>query len=153
MKLKTILLATYALFLIIVLSHGTLVFAQTWTTCVVNAQTTDFVVDETNGFFSFTVISPDPGTTNTITAMKFGSSESYEGSLSPGDTVVVRYTGLTANDPVYSSGSGYLYYQGPADSVTINETEIPEFPLFLILPLFMIATLVAVIGYRRKLTS
>ena len=93
--------------------------------------------------------SPNPGTTNSISAVKYGG-ESYEEFLSPGDTVVVSYTGFAADDLVVFPESGHLIYQGPADTVTINGTEIPEFPVFLILPIFMIATLLVVIVYRRK---
>jgi hypothetical protein len=35
-------------------------------------------------------------------------------------------------------------------STTVDVVIIPEFPSFLILPLFMIATLLAVIVYRKK---
>jgi hypothetical protein len=54
----------------------------------------------------------------------------------------------------------YVYSQTPDQTfsrlVTIQESNvwaIPEFPSFLILPLFMIATLVAVIVYRKKHTN
>jgi len=42
----------------------------------------------------------------------------------------------------------YYTYSHPSDILVI-----PEFPSFLILPLFMIATLLAVIIYRRKRTT
>jgi hypothetical protein len=38
-------------------------------------------------------------------------------------------------------------------TLTVNTPPIPEFPSFLILPLFMIATLLAVLVYRRRHTS
>ena len=47
----------------------------------------------------------------------------------------------------------YLYftYNHSTKIVEIQGTQvIPEFPSFLILPLFMIATLLAVVVYRRK---
>jgi hypothetical protein len=125
--------------------------------CTVNAQSTNLVINETNGFFSFTVTSPgdiyaspDPGTINTITVVNQVSGENYEAYLSTGDTVVVSYTGFVADDLVFDAGSGYLYYLGPADSVIINAVEIPEFPAFLILPLSMVVTLVALMIYKRK---
>ena len=152
MKMKIGFIVASTLFLIVISCISPLAFAQTYYWCVVNAQSTDLVVDETNGVFSFTVISADPGTTNSISAAIFGG-ENYEEFLSPGDTVVVRNTGFVADDLVVFPGSGHLIYQGPADSVTINTVEIPEFPSFLILPLFMIATLLAAIVYRRKCTS
>jgi len=56
----------------------------------------------------------------------------------------IPYTLLPCSDANYS----YLYftYIHPTERVII----IPEFPSFLILPLFMIATLLAVTLYRRK---
>ena len=149
MKLKIGFIVASTLFLVIALFNAPLTFAQPWDWCVVNAQSTDLVTDETDGFFSFTVISPDPGTTNSISAAIFGG-ENYEELLSPGDTVVVRYTEFVADDLVVFPESGHVIYQGPADSVTINGTLIPEFPLFLVLPLFMTATLLATIFYRRR---
>ena len=153
MKLKIGFIVASTLFLIIVLCNVYLVFAQTWTTCVVSCNCTNYVMDETNGFFSFTVAPQNPSVTNTITVVNQLSGENHAETLSLGDTVVVRYTQLLATDPVYSPEvSGFLNYMGPADSVTINAVEIPEFPLILIIPLFMTATLLALI-YRRKRTS
>ena len=59
----------------------------------------------------------------------------------------IPYTLLPCSDANYS----YLYftYTHPTETVTI----ILEFPSFLILPLFMIATLLAVIIYRRKYST
>ena len=56
----------------------------------------------------------------------------------------VQHTLLPCSNSTYS----YLYfsYTHSTQEVVI----IPEFPLFLILPLFMIATLLAVIVYKRK---
>ena len=154
MKLKTILLATYTLFLIIVLSNGALVFAQIydpWDTCVVDTAYTDLVIDEINGYFSFTVASPAPGAVNLIQLTQDGGGDSYDGNLSPGDTVVI--IGFTGTSLQYSGESGDLYYSGIAYDVLINAVEVPEFSSFLILALFMIAALLATIVYRRKLTS
>jgi hypothetical protein len=45
----------------------------------------------------------------------------------------------------------YINYTHSKHTITIiRTTTIPEFPTFLILPLFVIATLLAVIIYRRK---
>jgi parallel beta-helix repeat protein len=63
------------------------------------------------------------------------------------DTAEVDYT-QTSN-----STHAFLYftYNHTSHKVRIYGTEaIPEFPSFLILPLFMIATLLAIIVYRRK---
>ena len=149
MRLKIGFLLASTLFLIVVLSTP-LAFAQTYYWCVVNAQSTDLVVDETNGFFSFTVISPNPGTTNSISAVIFGG-ESYDEFLSTGDTVVVSYTNFTADDLVIFPESGHLIYQNPADSVTINTVEIPEFPSWTLMLVALTVVAVAVAIYKRKL--
>ena len=149
MKLKIGFVVASALLLMLVLSTS-LAFAQTYDWCVVNAQSTDLVVDEANGRFSFTVISPNPGTTNSISAVKYGG-ESYEEFLSPGDTVVVRYTGFVADDLVVFPESGHLIYQNPADSVTINTVEIPEFPSWTLMLVALTVVAVAVAIYKRKL--
>ena len=45
----------------------------------------------------------------------------------------------------------YINYTHSEHTIEISATTIiPEFPSFLVLPLFMIATLLAVIVYRRK---
>jgi parallel beta-helix repeat protein len=53
--------------------------------------------------------------------------------------------------PFSNSTHSYLYfnYTHSTEEITIT----PEFPSFLILPMFMVATLVAVIIYKRKRTS
>ena len=149
MKLKIGFIVIPMLFLVLVLSNVNFVFAVTWDTSIVNAQSTDLVIDETNGSFSFTVTSPDPGTANSISVVNQASGENHVADLSPGDTVEVKYTGFTADDLVHSPESGYLNYMGPADSVKINALTIPEFPFFLIIPLFMIATFMVIIVYKR----
>jgi len=50
--------------------------------------------------------------------------------------------------PCSNSTHSYLYFT--YNHSTQEVIVIPEFPSFLILPLFMIATLLAVIAYRRK---
>ena len=87
-----------------------------------------------------------------ITAIKYSDGVENSKILSPGDTVVVSYSFFYVTDLDYSAESGILKYTGPADSVTINAAEIPEFPTSLIIPLFMIATLLTTMVYRRKHT-
>jgi len=56
------------------------------------------------------------------------------------------------NNNVYDNGTHrwvYFTFEYPANKIEI----LPEFPSLLILPLFMIATLLAVIVYRRKYTT
>jgi hypothetical protein len=134
------------LFLIVVLSTP-LAFAQPWQSCEMNVQVETVTVSESVGYFSFYAIPPRPDIPNTITVT--GGGETYTRDLVPGDLVIVH--GFLASN--LQTSSDHLTYQGPADSVEINSAEIPEFPSFLILPLFMIATLLAAIVLRRKRTS
>ena len=109
-------------------------------------------MDETNGFFSFTVAEQNPSVTNTITVVNQLSGENHEATLSLGDTVVVSYTELLATDPVYNpDASGFLNYQGPADSVTINTTEIPEFPSWTVMLAALTFVAIAGLVYKKKL--
>ena len=109
-------------------------------------------MDEANGFFSFTVAEQNPSVTNTIIVVNQVSGESHEANLTLGDTVVVSYTELLATDPVYSPEvSGFLNYQGPADSVTINAAEIPEFPSWTIMVVAITFIAIAGLVYKKKL--
>ena len=153
MKLKIEFIVFSTLILVIALFNAPLTFAQDPVyACMLNVKCTNLVTDETNGFFSFTVSSPDTGTPNSITAIKYSDGVENSKILSPGDTVVVSYSFFYVTDLDYSAESGILKYTGPADSVTINAAEIPEFPTSLIIPLFMIATLLTTMVYRRKHT-
>jgi parallel beta-helix repeat protein len=59
----------------------------------------------------------------------------------------VNYTIIPDNDYTYL----YFTYNHSTKTVEVQGTQaIPEFPLFLVLPLFMIATLLAVIVHKRK---
>jgi hypothetical protein len=55
-----------------------------------------------------------------------------------------------ASDLPSSGGIGLRTFFTEASFSNLNTIIIPEFPSFLVLPLFMIATLLAVIAYRRK---
>jgi hypothetical protein len=123
-------------------------FAQDWPTCIVDAGGTEITVDATAGFFSFTVKYANPGITNTITLSNPSTGDYIERSLESGQDVVVSYAGLQEAD-VNIDSQGNIAYNGPADSVTVNSVVIPEFPSFLVLPLFMVATLLAAIVYRK----
>jgi len=132
------------LFLIVVLST-TLAFGQPWQTCELNC--IGETITTATGYFSFYAAPPRPDTPNTVTVT--GGGHTYTWELVPGDLVIVY--GYVATS--LQTSSDHVTYQGPADSVTVNTAEIPEFPSFLILPLFMIATLLAAIVLRRKRTS
>ena len=77
--------------------------------------------------------------------------------------VVVRFAGLPTPPEgsfievqgviEYSRLEGGFYYLNAHSWAYADPSETPEFPLFLILPLFMIATLLIVIIYKRKHTT
>ena len=136
------------LFLFVVLSIP-LAFTQPWTNVDINAQGLDFTADETG--FRFWVIEPVSGTPNVIEVS--GTAGDYNWYVVLNDYVVVSKTGFDIGTVSFSADSGHVVYSGPADSVTINAVEIPEFSSFLIVPLFVIASLLVVIVLRRKLTS
>jgi hypothetical protein len=138
------------LFLFVVLSIP-LAFPQPWDTCVVNVQATAYSFCGPGENFAFEVIAPQAGTPNTIVVT--GTTGNYTMNLDPGDLITISLGGITQDLITYDQNSGHLMYEGMADSVTVNELEIPEFSSFLIVPLFVIASLLAVIVLRRKLTS
>ena len=80
-------------------------------------------------------------------------------TLSPGDVVTICYNkslSLKTGDPVECYGRYYkigvcpFQYCGKIVCMKDGYYVIPELPSFLILPLFMIATLLAAMIYRRK---
>ena len=150
MKLRIGFVVASTLLLLLVLSTP-FAFAQRWDAVLVNAQYTDLVIDEINGSFSFTVTLPDPGTANSITATSFFTGDNLIENLSPGDRVVVSYTGFAATDVVNSTATGYLSYRDPADSVTINAAEIPEFPSWTVILVALTLVAIASLVYKKKL--
>jgi hypothetical protein len=68
---------------------------------------------------------------------------------SPYTVTIDGYSPLYVNYTLYDNGTNrwiYFTYQHSTHEVEI----MPEFPSFLVLPLFMIATLLAVLLYKRK---
>jgi len=127
-------------------------FAQSWSYCYLSAPGTEITIDEANGFFSFTVKYGEPGAPSRVELSNSSNSAFFERNFEVGDTVFVSYSGFQAED-LDVSPQDQLTYEGQVDSVTLNAVVIPEFPSFLILPLFMMATLLAAIVYGRKRTS
>ena len=71
-------------------------------------------------------------------------------TITVGDQPITDYTIIPDENYTYI----YFAYNHSTQTVIIQGTHvIPEFPSFLILPLFMIATLLAVIVYRRKYST
>ena len=120
-------------------------FAQPWEEVELNVQAE--TISTASTYFSFYVVA-SVAYPNTI--IFTGGGQKFTVQLNPGDLVIVReYV-----DTKLTTSSDHVLYQGPASQVDLNGTEvIPEFPSFLILPLFMIATLLGAVILRRKLTS
>ena len=152
------------LFLAAALMYFPLTFAQDryWDYTKISAYGTnldDFATSSTNTErFAFTVVVPPSGSeiNNIIEVMDTASGENYTINLSVGERVQVNYQNAnpTENSQDVASDPQYyiISYEGPVSGITINSVEIPEFPPILILPLFMSATLLALI-YRRNRTS
>ncbi|MCK4482455.1 carboxypeptidase regulatory-like domain-containing protein [Candidatus Bathyarchaeota archaeon] len=66
-----------------------------------------------------------------------------------GDYTVGNYT-VEATYEIYSDQTTVNMTENQQITLTLEDFIIPEFPSFLILPLFMIITLLIVIAYRRK---
>ena len=164
MKLKIGLIAVSTLFLVTALICVPLTFAQTnyWDYAKVSAygkNLEDFQTSTSNRErYEFTVVVPPTGSeiTNTIEVMDDDSGENYTINLSVNDVVRVNYqnTNPSVNslDPAAQSLHFNINYEGEVTGLTINTVDVPEFPPILTIPLFMIATLLALV-YRRKRTS
>ena len=107
---------------------------------------------------AFTVVTPPSGSeiTNMIDVMDTDSGENYTINLSVGQRVEVNYQMANpihnSQEPAEQSEHYIIYYEGSVSGITINAVNIPEFPPILIVPLFMTATLLAIL-YRRKRTT
>jgi hypothetical protein len=88
--------------------------------------------------------------------INYDTGENYTKNIGVGDFVTVRWDGYVpegysiemAGDSVHST----ISFEGEVFNVAINYTDIPEFSPILILPMFITATLLAIV-YRRKRTS
>ena len=105
--------------------------------------------------YEFTVANPPEGSNiiNTIEVMDDSSGQNYTINLQEGQRVYVNYQnwGPSVNTQTPADDQDYLIilYEGGVEEVQINRVDIPEFPIALIVPLFMTATLLALV-YRRK---
>lgn len=105
--------------------------------------------------YQITIVAPPQGSeiTNTITVTNYDTEENYTQNLSEGDVLLVDYQNLVPIrnrvDPASESNYFIIDYEGEVGGVTINTIQIPEFPLIIVGPLFVIATLIALV-YRKK---
>ena len=163
MNKKKLFFFSSILILAVTFVYSPVTFAQElryWDSCKVSAYGFGFTEMETGEIrsISFNVAAPPSGSdiTNTLEVMDYVTGENYSATLSPGDAIVIRYDNYpplnyTAT-PAAESGHYIIYFEGPVVNVTIGGAVVPEFPPILAVPLFMTATLLAII-YRRKRTS
>ena len=158
MKLKTGFIVVSTVLLIITLFNVPSIFAQEqiWEDCQVIAYGTNIFEDHEVESFTFTAAAPPAGSEipNTISVMDLDTGENHTITLSAGDNVLVIY-----RDPINKyievaaeAGHYTILYEGAATFISINSAAIPEFSSILIIPMFMIATLLA-IAYKKKRIS
>jgi hypothetical protein len=134
--------------------------AQTeWDYCKISAYGTgldDYSTSTSNqDRLAFTVVEPPSGSniTNTVEVKDNASGENYTINLAVGERVYIdyQYRIVTENyqTPTSDPDTLIIFYEGEVAQVTINNIDVPEFPIILIVPLFMAATLMAIV-YRRK---
>lgn len=164
MNKKSRFLFSFFLVCLVFMSFS-LVLAQTeWDVCEISAyglavNFDDFSSSTSNqDRYEFTVANPPEGSniTNTIFVMDSSSGQNYTINLEEGQRVLVNYQTWNpsvnfqtpADDPDYL----VILYDGGVEQVAINSVDVPEFAPFLIAPMFIVATLMAII-YSRKRTK
>ena len=128
-----------------------------WDYCKVSAYATNVEYEEVRNIvrYTFLVAEPPSGSniTNTIYVMNYETGENYTKNVPIGSIVRIRYDDIIpdicsvtlAEDSRYS----IVYYEGAVVRVMINSVDVPEFSTILVIPLFMTATLLAIL-YKRK---
>ena len=151
-----------SLFLVFVLFNASLTLAQPdiWDYVNVSGYGT-LVGEEGETSFRFIVVTPPAGSEITNTAYVERTSglpvENYTRPLLPGEEIYIVHSRVDVPivrsiTPASEPDHFNILFEGQARYVQIDSIWIPEFPTILIVPLFMTATLLAII-YRRKRTS
>lgn len=158
MKLKIGSIAVCTISLVIIFSSMPLIFAQdqTWDSCIIDAYGIEVDDEFEAAILRFTAVAPPTGSevTNTITVMDDGTGENHTITLVDGDSVSMNYENTIYKEIQVAPEAGHytIYYEGSATFVSVNSEPIPEFSSILIVPLFLITTVLALV-YRRKRTS
>lgn len=106
--------------------------------------------------FSFIVAIPPQGSeiSNLISATLSSDGWETNRTLLPGDFVSIDYLNKSVVDLnlTASSEPGYfiIKYEGDANSVIIKTSQIPEFPSWSILPLFLVSTLSVIVAKKKS---
>jgi len=149
------------LLLVNILFSAPLAFSQTAVWHSVKISTCGKNVIENNllgASLEYTIVAPPSGSeiTNLISATNVESGENYTVNLSPDERVALIYAYVIVDkiivEPIPESTNYIIEFEGEAWSLMINGSTIPEFPPILIAPMFMIATLLALV-YKRKRTK
>lgn len=160
-KKLSLIFSSFLVLVTVSLIFVSVTFAQGnyWDYCQISAYGTDlddFSSSTVNTErFQITIAAPPQGSeiTNTVTVMNYDTDENYTQNLSAGDVLLVDFQYLNPETNRVDSATETNYfivnYEGEVGSVTINTVLIPEFPTILVVPLFVIATLIA-LAYRRK---
>ena len=159
MKLKIETIAVCAISFVIIFSSMASVFAQSqiWESCIIYAYGTDVDDEAEAGILRFTAATPPTGSDipNTIYVMDDDTGENYTITLADGDSVSMNYQFPEYKEiDVAAEADHYtIYYQGTATYVSVNSTAIPEFSSILIVPLFLIATVLAIVYRKKRISS
>jgi len=106
--------------------------------------------------FTFKATAPPSGSEipNTINLVNYGNNENLTVNIQPsGDLIVFSGEAPSISlEPALEPDHFIMSFDGPTARVTINTETIPEFPPILIIPMFIITTLLAII-YKTKRTS
>lgn len=164
MKRKTGFSVVFTFFIVTALLCVPLTFAQrNWDYAKVSAygvNLDDFETSTTNTErYEFTVAAPPSGSeiTNTIEVRDDDTGENHTDTLTIGTVVRIDYqnSNPTTNNVDQDPGTqAYIInYEGEVASITINAVEIPEFSSIILVPLFIAATLLAIIYKRNSLSK
>ena len=150
---------TMVLFISLVCVSLTFAQVKPWDFCKISAygdRLNDYAESSSNNErFEFYVADPPTGSniTNMIEVMNYDTGENYTTNLSANNVVYVDYQFRNPIQLSLSQASEpdhyVIIYEGEVAAVTVNRIDIPEFSTILIVPLFISATLIAML-YRRK---
>jgi hypothetical protein len=149
------------LFLVIVLFNASLTLAQPniWDYVAVSGYGT-LVGEEGETNFRFIVATPPTGSeiTNTVYVQRNSAPvENYTRPLLPGEEIYLTHSRVDVPivrsiTPASEPDHFNIVFEGQARYIQVDAAYIPEFPTILIIPMFMMATLLALV-YRRRRAS